>query len=228
MPTATSTALKHGIVNDTSLVAWYAPDNTRHVFFQDIDNSIRQAVFDPITAGWTTDTSDVVATNARPWTPLSLALRTDLTDGIASVFYLSTNDALAYAVFVNDTWQMSYPVISETGSAPTPIAVSSTSRALSVGVPVSDTVVMVFMDQEEQAIALQAVFDVHNSTSLTADLDLSMDLLAAAPVVRPSCRLSPASGAAMTALSSSCSLQRPRSYTPHFPTNPAAPPTSSP
>jgi hypothetical protein len=72
----TSTPLKRGIANDSSIAAVVRLDSTKHVFFQDINNNIRQAV---LTSGnnndWDVSESNIVVTNARPNTPMAAFLR---------------------------------------------------------------------------------------------------------------------------------------------------------
>ena len=70
------TPLKHGIVNDSSLAAVIDSSDARHLFFQDINGTIRQATRSPSSpAVWGSPLDVVVVSDAKAYTPLAAILR---------------------------------------------------------------------------------------------------------------------------------------------------------
>ncbi|MCJ1479151.1 hypothetical protein MMC13_007835 [Lambiella insularis] len=58
-------------LRDTSLAVTTTSDGNRHVFFQDSSNTIRQAIYEMSSGQWSASTTYVVATDAKPYSPLS-------------------------------------------------------------------------------------------------------------------------------------------------------------
>ncbi|KAI9711703.1 MAG: hypothetical protein M1820_001847 [Bogoriella megaspora] len=170
--------LVHGIANDSSMGAWIAPDNdkTRHIFFQDINSNIRQAVFDPRTGSWTSTVDNVVATNARENTPMTIGLRENLNDGNVNLFYISANNTVAFTTFANDTWLTSAPV----SAGQVPIPVSATGRALSVGIIAEEAICLIYEDPNGTIRAIRANASTTNVTEITVTEDLTQSLTDAA------------------------------------------------
>ena len=65
--------LRHAIMNDTSLATIFTPDGNRHVIFQDRSGLLREAINVASESRWLAQTSFVIATDARNYTPLSTA-----------------------------------------------------------------------------------------------------------------------------------------------------------
>ena len=108
-PTSTSTspelttipALENGVLEDTSLATVTTTAGSRHVFFQDFNQSLRHAVYDIHASKWL-DGADYIYTKELPQnhTPIAAAM----VDGIPNhihLFYINTMGVLDAIVFVN-------------------------------------------------------------------------------------------------------------------------------
>lgn len=98
----TETSDKTGFPNiqplpETKLAVVRSEDGNIHVFYQAVDNSILEAIFNPV-KGWIAEKSVVVASGAKAGTPL-----TAISGGWAEVrlFFVDTNDVLSY-VYADD------------------------------------------------------------------------------------------------------------------------------
>ena len=76
------TSLTHGILDDSSFAAVTAPGGDRYVFFQDINGSLRQALYSPTTLSWTADIALIIpgSADARNNTPLSATINIAIDD----------------------------------------------------------------------------------------------------------------------------------------------------
>ncbi|KAI8719735.1 Fucose-specific lectin [Fusarium sp. LHS14.1] len=98
----TETSDKTGFPNiqplpETKLAVVRSGDGKLHLFYQAVDNSILEAIFNP-EKGWIAEKSVVVASGAKSGTPL-----TAISGGWAEVrlFFVDTNDVLAY-IYADD------------------------------------------------------------------------------------------------------------------------------
>ena len=68
--------MTHGILDDSSFAAVTASGGARYVFFQDINGSLRQALYSPATFSWAADMDLIIpgSVDARNNTPLSATI----------------------------------------------------------------------------------------------------------------------------------------------------------
>lgn len=64
-------SMTHGIVDSSSIAAAIELDQTKHIFFQDINGEIRQAVQSTSTGDWDVSADNIVVSDARSSTPLA-------------------------------------------------------------------------------------------------------------------------------------------------------------
>ena len=89
--------LNHGAANDTSLAAISTADDNRHVFFQDIDGTLRLTTFAPSTNTWIF-AKDFLQTTAQPrdHSPLAvLSANTTVYASLLNLFYVDSQNSLA-------------------------------------------------------------------------------------------------------------------------------------
>lgn len=67
-------SLPHGIYNDSSVSIVALGDGDKRLLFQEGAGNIREAIFSQSASSWTSDVSNVVATDARNNTPLAALL----------------------------------------------------------------------------------------------------------------------------------------------------------
>ena len=85
----------HGALNDTSLAAISENNGDRHLFFQDVNGTIRHVVFSQSLNAWS-PTVEYIPTERQP--RLHTPLAVDFADGVPTyivIFYADTNDTLA-------------------------------------------------------------------------------------------------------------------------------------
>ena len=89
--------LKNGILNDTSLAAVTTAEGNRHIFFQDINGSLRHNVYDQSSNKWLNGTdyldSDLPPRNLTPIAAFAI------TDFLILIHFVSTNDFLSATSF---------------------------------------------------------------------------------------------------------------------------------
>ncbi|MCJ1313582.1 hypothetical protein MMC25_007261 [Agyrium rufum] len=111
-PTSTSIPL-HGIMNDSSF-AVTSTVNSRHLFFQDVNGTIREAI-SPLTSDtWESDDIHFIlleheyAQNARNNTPLAattlIGNANDVPYELLLLFYVNTSNVLTYSVSFQGIW----------------------------------------------------------------------------------------------------------------------------
>ena len=74
MPSSTPFSSNNAILNDTSLAAVANFNGDRHVFFQDQSWSIRECIFTLSSGKWSTLTTNIVAVDAKEYSPMSAIL----------------------------------------------------------------------------------------------------------------------------------------------------------
>ena len=88
---------KNGALNDTSLAAITTADNSRRIFFQDVNGTLRHATLVPSTNTWVF-VRDFLLTTAQPRnnTPLAvLSVNTSTSGAYITLFYIDTHNLLA-------------------------------------------------------------------------------------------------------------------------------------
>ena len=101
-PTATPERLTNGALNDTSLASVLTSDGNRHLFFQDINGTLRHALYSAATNGWHTNV-DFLSTSPAPrhGTPIAVLEARSIPDlevssgATINVYYVSTENTLA-------------------------------------------------------------------------------------------------------------------------------------
>ena len=123
--------LVNGALKDTSLASTSTADGNRHVFFQDINGTLRHAQFSAATNGWL-PSIDFLLTEQQPrnHTPISAiqALPLDDRDAEINIYFVDVNDTLSAV-------QYSISPVGLLGAADLlneTIPVSSSARSLSV------------------------------------------------------------------------------------------------
>ena len=66
--------LTHSIVDNSALSVVTTPDGNRHLFFQEVDGTIRQAFYNGSTQSWLVSRALVISSNARNNTPIASIL----------------------------------------------------------------------------------------------------------------------------------------------------------
>ena len=92
-PTAAPVVLQHGILNDSSFAALATPNSDRYIFFQDLNGTIRYAIYAQSSSTWVTNIDLVVATDAKNNTPLTTLSTTN-----PSVGNLSAQTTVSFAI----------------------------------------------------------------------------------------------------------------------------------
>ena len=134
------TPLEHGIMSDSSFAAVIASDGSRHVFFQDSECNLRQAIYSGQTSSWLATQSLIIpnTTQARLNTPLSAFVQSTIQENTnvsqINLLYISSNNRLAATSFSNGLWTnaTTYMNVSQYTTFPT-------SRSLSVALLPSST-----------------------------------------------------------------------------------------
>ena len=103
----------HGVLNDTSLAVSMTPDNNRHLFFQDVNGSLRHTVFSQSLGAWSSSI-DFIQTPQQPklHTPLSVVAASMKNFKQASFIlsFASINDSLVvFGYNVSPTGQLYFP-----------------------------------------------------------------------------------------------------------------------
>ena len=96
-PTTTPSPIQpiNGAMNDTSLAAIQLADGNRHPFFQDLNGTLRRAVFSKILNEWQ-DSVDFIIPNRTPRNNTPLATLSFGMDGsVTLICYIDINDTLA-------------------------------------------------------------------------------------------------------------------------------------
>ena len=166
-PSAPSSTLQHGILNDTSLAAVTSSDNNRHVFFQDFNGSLRHTVFDQSANSWTNE-ADFVSTNSPPRNHTPLAAISINSGGLGEihVFFVNTSNVLTAALYMLDTG-----LVGSRNPMNDSFAVATKSRSLSMTpMPLSQTgtsaeAVMTYEAPGGNITALRGYFSPGSSTT---------------------------------------------------------------
>lgn len=95
-----SPSLKNGILDDTSLAAVTTMDGNRHVFFQDINGSLRHTVFERSSEVWLND-AEYIITSSQPrnLTPLAAVVLYLGANEFTGLFFINTEDLVAAVGF---------------------------------------------------------------------------------------------------------------------------------
>ena len=120
----------HGALNDTSVAALLADNGDRHLFFQDINGTIRHTVFSETLNDWS-DAIIFIPTERQPrlHTPLACEWTAGYPpDPLANIFYVDTNNNLAAFEYLVTARSAVSPSILLNES----FAVSPKSRSLTV------------------------------------------------------------------------------------------------
>ena len=119
----------HGILNDSSFAAVTTSDGSRHVFFQDINTNLRQAIYSSTIRGWITTMNLVPnTTDARLHTPISAIAQADSQGDLSEIVlvYIDSSRRLAGTTFSSGAWTntTAYLNISQYVTAPASRAIS--------------------------------------------------------------------------------------------------------
>ena len=102
MPSATSAPTpKHGILNDSSITAVTTVEGNKHIFFQDINGSLRHTVFSQFAKSWA-DEADFLSTATTPQnhTPIAaIEFRFGNNTDEIHVFFINTKNLLAAVLY---------------------------------------------------------------------------------------------------------------------------------
>ena len=103
MTSSSLLSLSHGVFNDSSFAAVTTPDGTRHVFFQDVNGTIRQLQYSITSHTWLTSLSFVIpnTTDAKQSTPIAAIILEESNDISTPIllFYISQNSRIAATMF---------------------------------------------------------------------------------------------------------------------------------
>ena len=119
----------HGALNDTSLASVTTDDGNRHLFFQDINGTLRHVEFSHALNMWSTD-SDLIHTKRPPrlYTPLTAISVVSPDAEAINIYYFDVNDRLAATRYQHGYGYLDKSIDILNSSFP----VSSKSRSLSV------------------------------------------------------------------------------------------------
>ena len=139
VPSSTSPVLKHGALNDTSFAAASASNGDRHVFFQDINGTLRHATYIDSFSTWL-ESVDYIPTVRQPRnrTPLSaIEVMQSPDPDYFNLYYIDTNDTLAAIEYAPNGYPLTTPphMLNDTFSASTSARSLSVSRLYSTGAP---------------------------------------------------------------------------------------------
>ncbi|MCJ1433832.1 hypothetical protein MMC27_003197 [Xylographa pallens] len=134
-PTASPTI--HTILNNTSIAAVTLTNGDRRFFFQDTSGAIRESLYSFAADQWETDTSNIIATDARNNTPIATfdipsepqGGDSDTVDNPEEIFifYITQNSTLALRYFSQNSWYDDFTGISN-------FSVAAGSRSLSAAI----------------------------------------------------------------------------------------------
>ena len=108
---ATSHALTLGALNNTSLAAVTTPDGNRHIFLQDINGTLRHAVYSSAANFWLPDADfllpPVPVSPPRLGTPITATCHTNVSGyGLILVYYVNVNETISAIHYETDLGAM--------------------------------------------------------------------------------------------------------------------------
>ena len=101
---STSPVFARGALNDTSLASVATPDGNRHIFLQDINGTLRHAIFSSVANLWLPDVDYLLPTVSVPsprlGTPITATYPADPDIPNILVYYVNTNNTLSAISYV--------------------------------------------------------------------------------------------------------------------------------
>ncbi|KAI9666555.1 MAG: hypothetical protein M1821_004491 [Bathelium mastoideum] len=161
------------ILHESSLGSTIRINGERHVFFQNQNGIVREAIYQNNT-GWTAPTSYVIATDAKNNTPLAAYNVPEgqsegniVVEGLY-LFYVNTNGSIVAQTFRQEEWSPG-PAIQLSNS---PVDVSPSTRSISVNymqfnTSTDYTVIIIYEDSDGHYNAIQSVTDGFDSFNWT-------------------------------------------------------------